>query len=245
MVRTVLSSLLLALALALAVTGCAAAGPGEPARCRTFGVRAIQHHLVVRTRPPACAGLSQEQVNQAVAAAIHQVVGPRQKAVGRQLAVADSRYLAHLVHSVPPAPAARLAGAPPPAPQDGGLGLAALGCWLLTMAAGGYLLAGRRAGGKLPPVAIGHAALAVAGLGAWAAFTATSAPVLAWLAAGCIATVAGMGMATLLAPGPAGQPGGAHRASRPVRPPVLAIVGHGMLAVVTMLLVILAATGRS
>ncbi len=243
--RTALSALLLAVVPAVACAGCANAESPTSAGCRAFGVRAIERHIVVRTMPTACAGLGQEQVNQAVASAIREAVGPRPKPIARQLAIADGRYIASLVHSVPPAAPARLAGTSVPAPQGSELGLAALACWLVTMAAGGYLLAGRGAAGRLPPVAVGHAALAVAGLGAWAAFTATSAPALAWLAAACLATVAGMGMATLLAPAPEGQPRGPDLTAVRARPPVLVIVGHGMLAVATMLLVILAATGRS
>jgi hypothetical protein len=243
--RTVLSVLLLAAALAVACAGCASTGSSAPASCREFGVRAIERQEVVRAMPSACAGLSQEQLNEAMTSAIHEVVGPRPKGIARKLALADGRYIASLVHSVPPGAPATLAGPSRPSPEGSGLGLAALACWLVTMAAGGYLLAGRRAAGKLPRVAIGHAALAVAGFAAWVAFAATSTVVLAWLAALCVATVAGMGMATLLAPALGGRPIGADLTTPGGRPPVLAIVGHGMLAVLTMLLVLLAATGRS
>src|SRR5215472_10790644 len=54
------------------------------ASCYSFAVSALRHHLVVRRRPPACAGLPQSQINQDVARAIRTVVGPHPKALARQ-----------------------------------------------------------------------------------------------------------------------------------------------------------------
>lgn len=131
--------------LALAAVGCAACAPPirqpSPRNCTAFGLLAIEHRQTVTTRPEACTGLSREQVNQAVASAIREAIGPLPKAAARRLAVRDSKYLAHLITTVPPQPPASLATQPA---QSGGgrrLSLYALACWLLTATAGSYLLA--------------------------------------------------------------------------------------------------------
>jgi hypothetical protein len=239
------------IAAVLAAAGCSAAPAKHPSvdNCRLYGVQAISRHFMVHAVPAACAGLSRAQVNQAVQAAIHQAVGPQPKAAGRRLAVADGRYLAPLIRAIPP-PAAESPG------TGGGAAsapstlvvLAALACWLLTAAAGAYLLArsrllGRSRAARPPAVVIGHAVLAVAGLSTWIGFAITGAAWVAWLAVGVITSVAGLGIATLMG----GLPEPEH--GRPVpartaawRAHVPAIAAHGILATVTITLVVLAAT---
>ncbi|HTZ91404.1 MAG TPA: hypothetical protein VMB74_03320 [Streptosporangiaceae bacterium] len=194
------------------IAGCGAAGP--PVRhattqsCFAFGVQALKRHETVTSVPAACAGLSREQVNAAVGRAIREVVGPLAKAPFRRRARAESRYLADLVRSVPPARAtahraAHLAAGGLPAR------LAALACWILTAAAGLYLLAGWltrtrsgrrrfRAAGIPPTVIAGHAGFGIGGLGIWIAFMATAEQALGWIAVGITFLAAGLGMATLL-----------------------------------------------
>ena len=130
--------------------------------------------------------------------------------------------------------------------------------------------AGGRAGG-IPPVVIGHFVVAVTGLGLWIAFLVTDLRSLAWIAAGLLLPAAGLGMATLVTalpepsraqPGRAASAGagtsgagtsGAALATRiaatagpaRTRMPVVVIAAHGVLATVTMLLVLLAAIGAS
>jgi hypothetical protein len=247
------------------LAGCGAASPRESATnesCFAFGVHALQRHATVRRLPPACAGLSREQINEAVGRALRDVVGPLAKAPFRRRALAESRYLAGLVRSVPAArPAAHPAA---PAPTDTTLpaSLAALAFWILTAGAGLYLLAGWltrtgsgrrrfRAGGPPPAVIGAHAGLGLAGLGIWVAFMATAEPALGWIAVGTTFLVAGLGMATLLSavpdpqrPGPeTASPATANTASTAAGPPVLVIALHGVLATITILVVLLAATG--
>ncbi len=198
------------LAAAVLAAGCSA-GPAVPYQatvytCFTFGVHALNRHVTVATVPRACAGLSHAQVNVAVARAVREVAGPAPKAVGRRLAIREGRYLARLINTVPPPRPAPQAVAPGGRSSDLPLSLAALAAWVVTAAAGAYLLAGwlahgdlrlRTAAAGLPPVIASHFTLAVAGLAMWIAFVATALPALAWIAAGLILLVAGFGMATL------------------------------------------------
>jgi hypothetical protein len=221
-----------ALAGALAA-GCTAAGR-VPYRatgqtCYAFGVQALERHITVTTGPRACAGLSHAQVNEAVARAVRDVAGARHRAAARRIAQREGRYLAQLISTVPPSRPAPLAGpaplaaAPARPSADSPVSLAALAAWVLTAAAGSYLLAGwlrpgglrrrTRAAGVPPAVIVSHFALAVAGLGTWIAFVATELAVLAWIAVGLLLLIAGLGMATLVtglpepaaADGPAGH----------------------------------------
>jgi hypothetical protein len=140
------------LAVSLAA-GCSAAPASQyrpsAGTCYAFAVRAIQQHITVTAAPGACAGLSHEQVNQAAARAIRELTAGQPKAAARRLARQDGAYLARMVSAIPaprpPAPAAH-ATAPVPVPAGPGpglpLGLAALAAWVLTAAAGTYLLAG-------------------------------------------------------------------------------------------------------
>jgi hypothetical protein len=239
--------------------------------CYAFAVQAVQRHITVITMPRDCAGLSHEEIDQALARAIRTVAGLGPKVLARRRAYQDSRYLARLFRTVPPPLAAPAPLAGPPARHAPGtaLRLAALGAWVVTAAAGSYLLVGWLARGGLrgrrtqvagrPPVIVmSHAAVAVAGLGLWLAFVASAVSALAWIAAGLILPAAGLGMATLVAtlPGPAvgagpASPGPpqAQKAGTASRiggqMPVIVIALHGVLATATLLLVLLAAIGTS
>ena len=223
--------------------------------CYAFDLQAIQRRITVAGEPQACAGLSREQVNQAVASAVRKAVGPEPKAVARRLAARDSAYLAHIVSTVQVQPAPTAPPAAVSARTSPGLPLsvAALAAWLVTAAAGSYLLAGwlaadgefrrrlrrLRSAGVVAITVFSHFGLALAGLVIWIAFMVTGAPVLAWLAVGVIIGVAGLGMGALSAALPDPARGTAPRA----RLPVAVIALHGMLATATILLVLLAAIG--
>lgn len=235
------------------LAACAAAAtpavrPATVNTCYAFGVRAIRQHVTVTTVPRACAGLSHEELNEAVVRAVHAAVGSQHKAGARHRASVDSRYLADLVSAIrPPRPAADEAA--PTAPSSSlPANLGALLAWIVTVGAGAYLLSGwppgtrlRRRPGKpasVPlPVIVGHAGLAVTGLLVWIAYMSTSIAALAWIAVAMVAAIAGLGMATLVTglpePGPGARPAG--------RAPVFVIAAHGILATATMMLVLLAA----
>jgi hypothetical protein len=253
----------------LLVAGCATSPAPRAATtdtCFAFAVRSLERHQTVTHLPAACAGLTREQVNTAVGRALREVVGPLAKVPFRRRALADSRYLAGLVRSVPATrPAARRAAArsSPGLPAS----LAALAAWIATATAGLYLLAGwlgRTPSGKrrfraagLPPAVLGsHAGLGIAGLGVWIAFTATGEQALGWIAVGTTFLLAGLGMATLLsatADPPRPDPlvpddqrsatATATTTRAGVRAPVLVIALHGVLATTTILLVLLAVIG--
>ena len=266
----------LALAALAALAGCSAGAPApyqaSVSACYAFAVQALDRHVTVTSLPRACAGLSHEQINLVVERAVRDVVGPEPKAEGRRLAHKEAAHLAYLVTVVPPprAPAPPVA-APEGRPAGRPLDLAALGAWVVTVAAGARLAVGwlaggglrrgyRRAAGVPRMVIAGHLALAVAGLGIWVGFVATGAATLAWVAVGVILSVAGLGMATLVG----GLPEPAADVARPVAVgagshglqaapgtgasalagrPVIMIVVHGTLAASTILLVVLAAAG--
>jgi manganese efflux pump family protein len=137
-----------------------------------------------------------------------------------------------------------------------------LGSWI---AHGGSLRRRGSAGLGSPPLAVvGHASLALTGLAVWAAYLATGWAALAWVAVVVLLPVAGLGMATLTIGLPqhsrvAAEGGAAHTfrfnigiaararidpgsTSRARFLPLL-IAGHGLLAVTTMLVVLLAALG--
>lgn len=89
------------------------------------------------------------------------------------------------------------------------LGVATLIAWLLTMAAGGYMLLRFVTGGGLrrqraagdrtgPAVVLTHFGLASAGLLLWALYLATSWLAVAWVAVALLLPVIGFGMATLI-----------------------------------------------
>ena len=221
--------------------------------------------MIVRHVPPVCAGLGAQQVNLAIARAIRTVVGPLHKAAARRQAEADSRYLESLVRPVQPTRPSPQAAPSATTSATLSLRLAALAAWVAAASAGAYLPAsqpsdGRRLGRRrlriasMPPwVILGHAGLAVAGLCIWIAYTITSATTLAWTDVGLTAVIAGLGMATLLAAIPEQRDDSTHSASVesagrnsapfPARAPVVTIALHGVLATLTILLVLLAAVG--
>lgn len=239
--------------------GCSPGGAPAPFRatvesCYAFGVRALQRHVTVTTVPRACAGLSHAQVNLAVARAVREVAGPGHKAAARRRASREGGYLAHLINTVPPGRPRPVAVAPARAGSDLPLSLAALAAWVVTAAAGGYLLAGWlahggwrsrhiRAAGLPPLVILGHAGLAAAGLAIWIAFLASGVPALAWTAVGVILLVAGLGMATLVTGLPEPADSTASAAPAKMRMPWTVIAAHGVLATATIMLVLLAAIG--
>jgi hypothetical protein len=268
--------------------------PATSQTCYAFAVSALRNHVVVASRPAACAGVSQMLVNEDVSRAIRTVVGPHTKVRGRRLADIASQYLAGLVHPAPPPPSVAVPAGTPSSESQPAIRLAALAAWLAAAGAGGYLLTGwltrdgRRRVIRKPGISSGlplaHATLAIAGLGIWIAFMATSTAALAFTDVGLTWGIAGLGMATLLTSGPeqrgstteadelapkAGmstaaplqaqvqaQQGGSSTQTAvlaeaqgmsttpfPSKAPVLVIALHGVLAVTTILLVLLAAVG--
>ena len=95
---------------AVLMAGCSS-GPRAPYRattstCYAFSVQALDRHITVTSVPRACARLSHEQINLAVARAVRAVVGPRPKVAGRRLAHRELAYLKYLIKAAPvPAPA--------------------------------------------------------------------------------------------------------------------------------------------
>ncbi len=146
------------------------------------------------------------------------------------------------------------------------MGIAALIAWVVT-ALGGFVLLGTwisRGGARpprtsqLPPALIfGHFALAALGLVVWIVALIADRTVLDWIAFGLLVPVALLGFAMLArwiptyraartATAHAGGPGAAPAADRtPAEQhfPVPVVLGHGLLAVVTLVLVLLTALG--
>ncbi|GAB3908414.1 hypothetical protein [Microbispora bryophytorum] len=140
------------------------------------------------------------------------------------------------------------------------MGIAALVTWLLT-AVGGFVMlgiwiarGGPRAGRLSPGLIFGHFALAVAGLIVWIVYLFAGSAALAWVALVLLVPVALLGFAMFARWIPAyrartavaGGPGATGTAGAPERHfPVAIVVGHGLLAVVTVVLVLLTALGVS
>lgn len=243
----------------VALGGCSSGGQARShasvQTCFAYGVRAIERHVTVYLRPPACAGLSQEQVNVAVARAVREVVGPLHKAAARRAAYKDSKYLSRLTRTVRPPPPQSTAAVPVLRSAGTGLRFGALAAWIITVGVGLYLLLGfvggvrGRSGTRIefsvrslrhsPPVLRGHFGVALSGLLVWIAFIASGRGVLAWIAVGMLLPVAGLGMATLLAGGSDDEAGTSPSSGE--HPPVLVIAAHGILATLTILLALLAA----
>ncbi len=255
---------LAATAFVLLTCAACAAGGVKPslARCSAFGLQAIRRQVVVRIVPAACAGLSHEQVNDAVSAAVRAAVGPLPKAPARSLAARDGKYLAPLVTAIPPPPptSPTTASARPATSTE--LSSFALALWLVTASAGSFLLvrtgAIRRSHGRwrsrrpLGAMIAGHVGAAVACVATLAAFAVTGAHAVGWAAAGLVSIAAGFGMATLVTALP--DPGGStsRAASAPTaaagrrQQSLVAVIAlHGVLATVTILLVWLAVVGSS
>ncbi|MFF4338805.1 hypothetical protein ACFY00_02560 [Kitasatospora sp. NPDC001540] len=140
--------------------------------------------------------------------------------------------------------------------------IAALVTWVLTALGGFYLLGTWLARGgvkqqrtgtsRLPvPVLFGHFALAAAGLVVWIAYLATDGRALAWTAFGLLVPVALLGFVMLLRWLPVHRARAAAAAAAPAGDdvpaerhfPVAVVLGHGLLAVVTVVLVLLSALG--
>ncbi|RVW07666.1 hypothetical protein EGT67_19650 [Prescottella agglutinans] len=142
------------------------------------------------------------------------------------------------------------------------MGIAALVTWLLTAAGGFYMLATWIAKGgtrsprtsHFPPALIfGHFALAVAGLVVWIVYLIVDKVALAWVAFGLLIPVALLGFAMLVRWIPtyrarAAVGAGSEQPQEPLDPaekhfPVAVVGGHGVFAVVTVILVLLTALG--
>jgi hypothetical protein len=269
------AAVLLAAGVLASTFGAGGAPPahGSVPACTAAVAAAAGHHIPMDTVTAACRGLTQAQVNLAVGRAIFEVAGTGQhKADWRRRAAVAGARLTQVIeslerHAVParsPAPRARPAP-PPPGARAGrwGMGLATLVAWLLTMAAGAFMLAGwlRRGGlrgragraGLAPWVTLGHAGAASAGLLAWIAYLVTGWTGLAWLAVGVLLAAIGLGMATLTVwtaapsrrrPGPPGPGPGVGSAPPRGRQGDLRIalpVVHGLTASATILLALLTA----
>jgi hypothetical protein len=210
--RRTLAMVALAVTAVLPAAGCSARQPAVSratvATCYAFAVQALNQHTTVTSVPPACTGLTHEQINLAVDRAIRAVVGPHRKAVARRLTHKEAAYLAILVTVVPPRAPAPPAASPATPSRRVPLEFAALIAWEVTVAAGTWLVVNwiadgglrrryARVGGVPRAVIIGHFTLALMGLGIWIAFMVTALPALAWAAVTVVLLVAGLGMATL------------------------------------------------
>src|SRR5215469_12420950 len=140
----IMLAVILSVSALIAGCGAGASAPGRATTqsCFAFGVHALRRHETVTRLPSACAGLSREQVNAAVGRALRDVVGPLAKAPFRRRALAESQYLAGLVRSVPAARPRAHRAALAPGTTSVPASLAALTSWIVTAAAGLYLLAG-------------------------------------------------------------------------------------------------------
>lgn len=148
----------------------------------------------------------------------------------------------------------------------------ALVAWALT-AIGGFVMLGRwvahgglgqqRTGASRLPagVVFSHLALAAAGLVLWVVYLLADAAVLGWIALALLVPVAALGVAMLarwwqVRRVPHAVPAGAHRAARGAATPasggetpaeqhlpVAVVIAHGVLAVVTVVLVLLTLLG--
>jgi hypothetical protein len=262
------------LALAALAAGCsrqpAAAGPSVSS-CTQFGVDAIRHHVTVTTLPPACRGLTRAQVNLAVGTALRLAAGGGRTRRGQRARIgAASRYLEHLVATVPPQrsqPPVPTVAAKQASPVT--LGRFALGTWLITLALGLWMMSRWILRRRLPHTRTGrlrrppalnaaHLALASTGLVIWIVYLATHVTGLAWAAAALLLPVAGLGMGLVFVPPsvspadsataqplPAGtteeRTGGISSRSR--GRPVFVVAAHIAFAVATILLAVLTAVG--
>jgi manganese efflux pump family protein len=239
------------------------------AGCAAYGVHAIERHITVTWMPAPCRGLSRAEINQAAAMAVLRATLGARKAVWRRRAAEAASYLSHLVTGPLPLPSpAPIRSASPgsSAPASAALGgqdlamdAAALIAWLVTAGSGAYVLGTWLArGGSLrqrpgaagspPMVILGHFGLALSGLVIWVAYLIAGWAALAWVAVGVLLPVAGLGMATLAIGLPGRSPAVAASGSHPprgVRLSSLIAAGHGLLAVTTIMLVLLAALGTA
>jgi manganese efflux pump family protein len=140
------------------------------------------------------------------------------------------------------------------------MAVAALVTWILTAAGGLFMLSiwiskggptqHREDTTLAPPMVFGHFGLAALGLVVWIIFVATGTTAMAWVAFALLVPVALLGfvMLTRWLPvyrGAKVAPGAASAVADPPERhfPVAGVAGHGVLAVVTVVLVLLAALG--
>jgi hypothetical protein len=253
---------------AAAATAAAPDAGGSLQACTAYAYAAIQAHTVAPATPPACAGLSRAQVNQAVSTAIRRTVTSGDKATRRRQAVAAARWTRAMITAPAPAPAPASPSPessglrPAPDAKAGGRGLGgvsqlaanigALLAWLATAASGGWILARwllaggglrRKSAGAAPPaVTLSHVGGGALGLLLWVVFMATGWVALAWIALGLLAPVAGLGMSVLLfgLPRPARAPLGPRGRGRAAGFPAAAAAVHGLFVVVVLTLVLTA-----
>lgn len=249
------------------VTGCSDPGAGSRSSvtsCAQYGMNAIRHRVTVTAIPAACRGLSQVDVNVAVARALRATAaGVHGKAGEHRLIVRASRYLAGLVRTVPaasqsPAPVMAAAAAPP---SRAAFGWATLAAWLVTAGLGVSVMARwvsrparARDGGQAPVLNYAHFGLAMTGLLTWTGYLASGVTALAWAACGLLLPAAGLGM-TLVFLGPARDAAtapdltGLSAAELSIdgpatpRPAALVVAAHIAAASITILLAVLAAIG--
>lgn len=128
------------------------------------------------------------------------------------------------------------------------MGLVAIVTWLITAMLGVYLLYLWLSGGGLrqqatkvtrfPAVLVfAHPALAVSALGCWIAYVLTSERAFAWLSFGVLAASALLGFTMFTR----WLGGGRHARGAEQRFPFLAVLLHGVMGVVTFVLVLLTA----
>ena len=134
------------------------------------------------------------------------------------------------------------------------MGIAALVVWILTAGGGAVMLAKWVGGGghrrpsnsHLPPgVVFGHFGLAAAGLVLWIVYLAADNRTIGWIAIAALAVVAILGFVLLARWVPtyrARQTAGGQSTAPPPEHgfPVAIVVGHGVLAVATVILALLA-----
>jgi hypothetical protein len=127
------------------------------------------------------------------------------------------------------------------------MAVVALVTWLVTAAGGAILVGiwfargGPRAGSGTrlaPGLVFGHVGLAVLGLVFWIAYLATDTGALAWVGFGALLPVALLGF-TMFARWLASRRTEVAEAGFPI----VVVLGHGLLAAVTLVLALLAAAG--
>ncbi|MEU7629113.1 hypothetical protein AB0C34_03880 [Nocardia sp. NPDC049220] len=134
------------------------------------------------------------------------------------------------------------------------MGIAALITWLLT-AVGGFVLLGTwiaKGGARQPttthlppPVVFGHFVLAVVGLVVWIVYLVVDSESLAWIAFALLVPVAVLGFTMLARWLPVYRDRTTTTQTAPAERhfPVGVVAGHGVFAVVTVVLVLLTALG--